>query len=132
MVWIKRKSRLGKAEEIGKRRWWLMRKILESIDAANEWTGRATRWLVILIILAICGEVFMRFVLNYPTVQGPVIATMSGAAFYALSWGYIHLYRRRVTVDVFYARFSARGKAAIDVVCGVLAFAATDDFDYLC
>lgn len=97
-----------------------MRKILEAIDATNEWTGRVVRWLAIVLILVICAEVFMRYVLNKPTMQGPVIATMTGAAFYALSWGYVHLYRRHIRVDVFYARFPPRGKAAIDVVCAIL------------
>lgn len=78
------------------------------------------RWLVIFLLLVICSEVFMRRVLNSPTIQGPVIATMSGAAIYALSWGYVHLYRRHIRVDVFYARLPTRGKAIIDIVCGLL------------
>jgi len=97
-----------------------MRKILKTIDTVNEWTGRSVRWLIIFVLLVICAEVFMRYVLNKPTVQGPVIATMSGAALYACAWGYVHLHRRHIRVDVFYARFSPRGKIIIDVVCAVL------------
>ena len=97
-----------------------MRKIITTIDNISEWTGRSIRWLVIFLLLVICAEVFMRYVLNMPTVQGPVIATMCGAAFYALSWSYVQLHRRHIRVDVFYSRFSTRGKAITDVVCAVL------------
>lgn len=78
------------------------------------------RWLAIFLMLVICTEVFMRYALNKPTIQGPVIATMTGAALYTLSWGYVHLHRRHIRVDVFYTRFSMRGKAIIDVVCALV------------
>lgn len=97
-----------------------MRKILKIIDATNEFTGRSVRWLAIFLMLVICTEVFMRYALNKPTIQGPVIATMTGAALYTLSWGYVHLHRRHIRVDVFYTRFSMRGKAIIDVVCALV------------
>ncbi|MEE9400161.1 MAG: TRAP transporter small permease subunit [Dehalococcoidales bacterium] len=97
-----------------------MRKIIKAIDATNEFTGRSVRWLAIFLMLVICTEVFMRYALNKPTIQGPVIATMTGAALYTLSWGYVHLHRRHIRVDVFYTRFSTRGKAIIDVVCALV------------
>jgi TRAP-type mannitol/chloroaromatic compound transport system permease small subunit len=97
-----------------------MRKIIRAIDTVNEWVGRSIRWLVIFLLLVICAEVFMRYILNEPTVQGPVIATMSGAAFYALSWGYVQLHQRHIRVDVVYAQLPERAKAGIDVVCAIL------------
>ena len=97
-----------------------MRKLIKIIDTTNEWTGRSVRWICVFLLLVICAEVFMRYVLNMPTIQGPVIATMSGAALYACAWGYVHLHRRHIRVDVFYARFPTRGKAIIDVVCAFL------------
>jgi len=97
-----------------------MRKIIKAIDTTNEWMGRSVRWLAIFLLLVICFEVFMRYVLNQPTIQGPVIATMSGAALYSLSWGYVHLHKRHIRVDVFYARMSLRVQAIVDVVCAIL------------
>jgi len=97
-----------------------MRKIIKAIDITNEYTGRAVRWLVVFLMLAICAEVFMRYVLNKPTMQGPAIVVMSGAAMYALSWGYVHLYKRHIRVDVFYARMPRRVQAVIDCVCAFL------------
>jgi len=97
-----------------------MRKIIKAIDTTNEWMGSSVRWIVVFLLLVICTEVFMRYVLNEPTIQGPVIATMSGAAVYSLSWGFVHLHKRHIRVDVFYARFPPRGKAFIDVLLAIL------------
>jgi len=97
-----------------------MRKIIKAIDNTNEWAGRSVRWLAIFLMLVICFEVFMRYVLNKPTIQGPVIASFSGAALYSISWGYVHLHKRHIRVDVFYSRFSLRVRAAVDTICGLL------------
>lgn len=78
------------------------------------------RWLAVFLMLVICSEVFMRYVLNKPTIQGPVIACFTGAALYSISWGYVLLHKRHIRVDVFYARFPTRLKAIIDVICAVL------------
>lgn len=97
-----------------------MRKVIKAIDTTNEWAGRSVRWFAIFLILVICSEVFMRYVLNKPTIQGPVIASFTGAAFYSLSWGYVHLHKRHIRVDVFYARMSTKAQAIVDVVCALL------------
>jgi TRAP-type mannitol/chloroaromatic compound transport system permease small subunit len=98
----------------------MIRKVIKAIDNINEWTGRSVRWLAVFLMLVICAEVFMRYVLNKPTIQGPVIASFSGAALYTLSWGYVHLHKRHIRVDVFYASFPQRVKAVIDVLFAVL------------
>ncbi len=98
-----------------------MRKILKVIDAVNEWMGaKLVKWLAVVLILVVCGEVFMRFGLNRPTTQGPMLAIWSGAIFYVLSWGYIHLHKGHVRVDIVYGRFSPRAKAIFDVICAIV------------
>lgn len=97
-----------------------MRKIIKAIDATNEWTGSSVKWLTVFLMLIICAEVFMRYVLNKPTIQGPVVAAWSGAALYSISWGYVHLHKRHIRVDVFYARMPTRLQLFVDVFCAVL------------
>lgn len=96
-----------------------MKNILKAIDTINEWVGNIGKWLTVALIVVVVTEVVMRYVFNRPTTQGPMIAIWTGAAMYALSWGYVHLCRRHVRVDVFYTRFSLRVKNIIDVVCAV-------------
>jgi len=83
--------------------------------------GLATRWIGVFIVLVVCLEVTLRYVLGKPTIQLPEIAVMSGAALYTLSWGYVYLHKRHVRVDVIYVRLPVKWKALIDVV-GALLF----------
>jgi len=99
-----------------------MRKTLKIIDSVNEWVGRQMKWLVFALIIIICSEVISRYVFNRPTIQLPVIVTMTGAALYALSFGYILLHHGHVRVDIFYTRLSQRRKAVLDVILTVLFF----------
>jgi len=98
-----------------------MKKVLKVIDAINEWMGaKLVKWLTVILMLVVTGEVFMRFVLNRPTTQGPMIAIWTGAVLYTLSWGYIHLHKGHVRVDIVYGRFSPRAKAIFDVICAIV------------
>jgi len=97
-----------------------MSKIVKAIDLTNDRVGMAVRWLSVLLIVTICAEVFMRYVLNHPTTILPVVATMTGASFYALSWGYVHLNRRHIRIDIVYAHLPTGAKLAVDVVCALL------------
>jgi len=97
-----------------------MRKILKAIDASNEFIGSQAKWLVVFIMLAICTEVFLRYVFNKPTNVLPELMIMAGAALYTLGWSYVHRLRRHVRVDVLYLRLPTRGKAVIDVIATLI------------
>jgi TRAP-type mannitol/chloroaromatic compound transport system permease small subunit len=98
-----------------------MKKLFKTIDTVNELMGtKLVKWLAVLLVLVVTGEVFMRFVLNRPTTQGPMIAIWTGCIMYALSWGYIHLHKGHVRVDIVYGRFSPRGKAIFDIICFII------------
>ena len=97
-----------------------MRKIIKAIDRLNDRVGMAVRWLSLLCLGVICVEVFMRYVLNHPTTTLPIIAVMTAATMYACSFGYVHLNRRHIRVDVIYVHFPAWAKLTIDVFCALL------------
>lgn len=99
-----------------------MRTILRIVDSINEWVGLRLKWLVMFIIVVVCSEVMMRYVFNNPTSQLPVIQTWSGTALYALAFGYVHLHKSHVRVDVLYTKFSERVKAIVDVVLWFVFF----------
>lgn len=97
-----------------------MRKILKAIDTTSDRVGMAVRWLILLSLGCIVAEVFMRYVLNHPTAINSVVATMTAASMYALSWGYVHLNRRHIRVDVLYVHLPNTAKLIIDVVCAIV------------
>lgn len=93
-----------------------MRKILKAIDATNEFVGTVIKWLAPYIMLLITVQVFLRYVLGQPGDVLPILMISAGATLYVLGWGYVYLKDRHVRVDVFYARWSPRTKALIDVI----------------
>lgn len=97
-----------------------MRKIIKAIDATNDKVGLGVRWLCLIMLGVICAEVFMRYVLNHPTSILPVVGTMTAASMYFLSWGYVHLHRRHIRVDVLYSHLPNATKLIIDVVCAIV------------
>ncbi len=99
-----------------------MNKLLKSIDLINEHVGLSTRWFIFVLIALGNVEVIQRYVFNHPTNWGPELLIMTGAAMYALSWGYVHKHEGHVRVDVLYSKLSLRGRRVTDIVCFLLFF----------
>jgi len=99
-----------------------MRKLLKFIDATSLWTGKIVRWLAVALVLIMSYEVFMRYVLNSPTMWAYETVIMTGAAMYAFAWTYVHREKAHIRVDVFYSRLSSRGKALVDALCTFFLF----------
>jgi TRAP-type mannitol/chloroaromatic compound transport system permease small subunit len=105
-----------------------MRKVLKSIDSLNNWVGEQLKYVCLFLVVVVCAEVFMRYVVNSPTSQLPVIQTWTGTCFYALAFGYVHYHKAHVRVDVLYARLSDRWKAIFDVVLFFVFFVPSVGF----
>jgi len=97
-----------------------MRTILGIIDSISEWTGKATSWLIAALVLVMVYEVIMRYAFNSPTVWAYETSVMLGGTIYVLGWAFVHRHHAHVRVDVFYARFSPRGKVITDIICALL------------
>ncbi len=99
-----------------------MKYIIRPIEAVTEWAGKVARWFIIFMIVAIVIEVFMRYVLNNPTIWSYEISLMLGAAMYAIGYSYTERQRGHVRVDIFYHKYSDRQKAISDAILGILFF----------
>jgi TRAP-type mannitol/chloroaromatic compound transport system permease small subunit len=97
-------------------------RILKTIDSMNEWMGNWIRVLVYAFTGLVCFEVLLRYGFNKPTIQLPVIVTMTAGAMYILSMGNIARQDGHVRIDVFTRLLSKRGKAVLEVVFGALFF----------
>ncbi|MHB9118919.1 MAG: TRAP transporter small permease subunit [Burkholderiales bacterium] len=98
-----------------------MKFIAASIDAINEWVGRAATWLVLLSVLVSAGSALFRYLFG-----------MGSNAFIELQWylfslifllcaGYTFKHDGHVRIDVIYGRLSRRGQAIVDIF-GTLVF----------
>ncbi len=101
--------------------WTLLEKLAHAIDSFNEWIGRAVAWLTTALVLLFCADVFMRYLLQY---SSPAIFELEWhlfAVLFLFGAGYTLKHDKHVRVDVFYARWSEKQKAWINLV-GVLLF----------
>jgi TRAP-type mannitol/chloroaromatic compound transport system permease small subunit len=99
-----------------------MDKLLNWIDSANQRVGNVIKWLILILTVVMVYDVFMRYLFNAPTFWGFDISYMLGGTFFILGMGYTLLKDKHVRVDVFYATFSTRTKAYIEVILGVVLF----------
>jgi TRAP-type mannitol/chloroaromatic compound transport system permease small subunit len=98
----------------------LLRAFSRGIDAVNGFVGRAGRSLTLLMVLVTTVDVVMRYVFRTSFVFVQELEWHLFAVLFLIVAGYAHLKRDHVRVDIFYARMSPRGRAVVDLVCGVL------------
>lgn len=94
-------------------------RLIKAIDSLSELTGRIVCYLIICVFGLVVFDVFMRYVLNAPTVWANEIATYLYGGFAALGGAYALKYGGHVRVDALYNLLSARRKATIDVCTAV-------------
>ncbi len=98
----------------------LLRAAVRPIDAVNEWIGRGTAWLALLLVVVTTYDVASRYLFRKSFVFVQELEWHLFAILFLIAAGYTHLKGDHVRVDIFYARMSPRNRAWIDLVCGVL------------
>jgi TRAP-type mannitol/chloroaromatic compound transport system permease small subunit len=88
----------------------------------NEMVGRATAFLVLAMFALLLAEVAFRYLLRAPSVWTGELSQMLFGAYALLGGGYLLARNGHVNVDLVYANFPRRRRAAIDVVTSVLFF----------
>ena len=97
-------------------------KFIHSIEGLSQWVGRAFGWCILILTLSVSYEVFVRYMLNSPTVWAfDVMVQMYGALF-LMAGPYALAQDAHVRGDVLYRLFSVRWQARVDFVLYVLFF----------
>ena len=99
-----------------------MEKFLKAIDRINEQTGKAVSYLVIILVAVVLYEIFVRYLLNSPTIWAHEISQMIYGAYVILLGGYVLQRKGHVNVDILYNRFTPRTRAVIDLFTWLLFF----------
>ena len=97
------------------------RRLVEALEAVNEWTGRLVAWLTLGCVLTCFTVVLLRYVFDvgHPWMQE--LYVWQHAAVFMAGAGYTMLHRGHVNVDLVYGRLGPRGRAWVDVL-GTLFF----------
>ena len=95
------------------------------IDAVNAKAGEYVAYWAVVAVFAYYYEVLARFVFNSPTNWVHESMFLMFGMQYMISGAYAYREDQHVRVDVFYAKFSTRGKAIADIVTSVFFFIFT-------
>jgi TRAP-type mannitol/chloroaromatic compound transport system permease small subunit len=100
----------------------VIQKIYNGIGLVSEWSGRVVMFLVIVLIVSIAYDVFMRYLLNAPTIWSYTLSYMLGTTIIALGLPYVYYHNANVRIDIIYSRLSPRGRLILDVILTVVLF----------
>ena len=90
--------------------------IIHSIEQLSIWVGRAFGWCILILTLSVAYEVFVRYVLNAPTVWAFDMMVQMYGALFLMAGPYALAQDTHVRADVFTRFLSARWQARIDFV----------------
>jgi len=97
-----------------------MQKVKQGLEWINENAGKLFAWSTSLLVWTIFVDVIMRYVIN----QSFIWITELEIYFFAISFlfasGYAFKHNKHVRVDLFYARWSKKGKSRVNLIGGVL------------
>ncbi len=99
-----------------------MVKIIHSIEGLSQWVGRAFGWCILILTFSVSYEVFVRYVLNAPTVWAFDMMVQMYGALFLMAGPYALAQDGHVRADVLYRLFSVRWQARLDFVLYILFF----------
>lgn len=98
----------------------MMTRILHFIDSLSAWTGKAFAWCIVILTFSTCYEVFMRYVLNSPTVWAFDMSVQMYGALFMMSGAYALSQDAHVRGDVVYRLLKIKTQAKIDLTLYIL------------
>jgi TRAP-type mannitol/chloroaromatic compound transport system permease small subunit len=91
-------------------------RILHTVDGISTWVGKASAWLMIALMLLVCGEVFKRYILNAPTAWIFDAQNMLYGSLFMLAGAYTLAQNAHVRGDFFYSSMRPRTQASLDLI----------------
>ena len=99
-----------------------VQRFLDTVDRISTWVGKATAWLIIVLMLVVCVEVFKRYILNAPTAWIFDFDNMLYGTLFMLCGAYTLAQNGHVRGDFLYSSMRPRTQAALDLALYILFF----------
>ena len=96
--------------------------VLHTIDGISTWVGKAFAWLMVVLMIVVCVEVFKRFVLNAPTAWIFDAENMLYGTCFMLGGAYTLAQNAHVRGDFLYSSMRPRTQAGLDLVLYIVFF----------
>jgi len=99
-----------------------MTNIIHAVEALNTWVGRAFSWCILILTLSVSYEVFVRYVLNAPTVWAFDMMVQMYGALFLMAGPYALAQDAHVRADVVYRLIPVPWQARIDLFLYITFF----------
>ena len=99
-----------------------VQKLLHTIDGISTWFGKAAAWLIIVLMSAVCVEVFKRYIMNMPTAWIFDLDNMLYGTLFMLCGAYTLAQNAHVRGDFLYSSMRPRMQAGLDLVLYIVFF----------
>ncbi|MGC3937426.1 TRAP transporter small permease subunit [Roseobacter sp. EG26] len=97
-------------------------KFVHAIEGLSLWVGRAFGWCILILTLSVSYEVFVRYVLNAPTVWAFDMMIQMYGALFLMCGAYALAQDTHVRADVIYRLFPVKVQASLDFLLYFLFF----------
>ena len=99
-----------------------VQRLLRTADSISTYAGKAFAWLIVLLMLVVCVEVFKRYILNAPTAFIYDINNMMYGTLFMMCGAYTLAQNGHVRGDFLYGSMKPRMQATLDLSLYILFF----------
>jgi TRAP-type mannitol/chloroaromatic compound transport system permease small subunit len=99
-----------------------VQRFLFRIDRVSAWSGKIFAWLIVILMLVVCVEVFKRYILNAPTAWIFDLDAMLYGTLFMMCGAYALAQNGHVRGDFLYSSMRPRTQAALDLALYFLFF----------
>ena len=99
-----------------------MKKFIYFFESLSIWIGRAFGWCILVLTLSVTYEVFVRYVLNAPTVWAFDMMVQMYGGLFLMAGPYALAQDAHVRGDVLYRLFPIKVQARVDLILYILFF----------
>jgi len=96
--------------------------IIHAIERLSIWIGRSFGWCILILTLSVAYEVFVRYVINAPTVWAFDMMVQMYGALFLVAGPYALAHDTHVRADVVYRFLQPRWQALVDIILYILFF----------
>ena len=96
--------------------------LLHAADRLSTWAGKTFAWLIVVLMLVVCAEVFKRYALNAPTAWIYDANNMMYGTLFMMCGAYTLSQDGHVRGDFLYGSMKPRTQASLDLVLYIVFF----------
>jgi TRAP-type mannitol/chloroaromatic compound transport system permease small subunit len=97
-------------------------RLIQTADRLSTWTGKAFAWLIVVLMLVVCAEVFKRYALNAPTAWIYDANNMMYGTLFMMAGAYTLAQDGHVRGDFLYGSMKPRTQATLDLLLYIAFF----------